>query len=570
MAGTMLRAIQLIIHPLLVLTADQTSNFLSGTDRFGPVSAHNLDEHASTSAAYRKRLVDYLLAIPADTTQTIYVFVSPHFLATHGDVRRALLRCARFGTLRSIVLDESHLSAKQAASFRPELRMIGATFLQPLYQSTSPNKRPFLVCTTATNSTNDHSRLERLTRTSFPPNYCCWSPKSDFAQRSIKMRMKVGSAYSKNTSFVISHLTTSLSAAFVFLNTRSLIDGIVKSLEAKIDKHEAVEADIIQIHGNMKKQLKFVNINIFTGKMTIPNVFPRVLISTSAGDMGVDHPDAQLVLNFEFPDDPSTAVQRRGRASRGGQDALFVIDAGISSYLSLVRRIGKSVSPAATDDDTLAGFNNSEIASPKKTQAATVKDNLDVKYALSKRALEKLKHEQSEDFLSVLSCFCLKLGCQHARLEHFCATGVMAADTSGDDCGDKCPICSGDYDELFLPISKEGVISFLQRSDGLRGGATVDGLLALVWKNDYWTPRIFDQKQYLLSKYHIEAMFLQLIAARFISAHCVDNELHWVVERDNTGEEYPPYRYTRDSSWIGVNLLPKTHKRRVPLQVNDS
>ena len=122
----------------------------------------------------------------------------------------------------------------------------------------------------------------------------------------------MGSAYSKNTSFVISHLTTSLSAAFVFLNTRSLIDGIVKSLEAKIDKHEAVEADIIQIHGNMKKQLKFVNINIFTGKMTIPNVFPRVLISTSAGDMGVDHPDAQLVLNFEFSDDPSTAVQRRG------------------------------------------------------------------------------------------------------------------------------------------------------------------------------------------------------------------------------------------------------------------
>ena len=150
------------------------------------------------------------------------------------------------------------------------------------------------------------------------------------------------------------------------MNTRSLVDGIVKSLEAKIDKNEAVEADIIQIHGNMKKQLKFVNINIFTGKMTIPNVFPRVLISTSAGDMGVDHPDAQLVLNFEFPEDPSTIVQRRGRAARGGEDALFFIEAGILSYLSLIRRIGTGVSTAATDDDTLAGLNNSEIASPKK------------------------------------------------------------------------------------------------------------------------------------------------------------------------------------------------------------
>ena len=139
MTGKMLRGIQLIIHPLLVLTADQTSKFLCEMDRFGHVSAHNLDEHAATSGAYRKRLVEYLLAIPTNTTQTVYVFVSPHFLATHGDVRRALLRCARFGTLRSIVLDEAHLSAKHAASFRPELRMIGATFLQPLYQSTSPN-----------------------------------------------------------------------------------------------------------------------------------------------------------------------------------------------------------------------------------------------------------------------------------------------------------------------------------------------------------------------------------------------------------------------------------------------
>ena len=69
-------------------------------------------------------------------------------------------------------------------------------------------------------------------------------------------------------------------------------------------------------------------------------------------------------------------------------------------------------------------------------------------------------------------------------------------------------LCSGDHDKPFLPISKAGVIRFLQRSDGLRGVTTVDSLLELVWKNDYWTPRIFDLKQYQLAKYHVEAMFL--------------------------------------------------------------
>jgi hypothetical protein len=107
------------------------------------------------------------------------------------------------------------------------------------------------------------------------------------------MMVKVGSVYSKDTTLVISHLTTFASAVFMYLNRRSPIDGIVKSPKAKFDKHNAVKANIIHIHDNAKKQLKCVNINIFTVKMTIANIFPRVLIPTSAGDMGVDHPDAQ-------------------------------------------------------------------------------------------------------------------------------------------------------------------------------------------------------------------------------------------------------------------------------------
>ena len=66
------------------------------------------------------------------------------------------------------------------------------------------------------------------------------------------MMMKVGSAYSKDISFTISHLAAFLNAVGVSLNMRSLIDGIVKLLEEKIDKHEPVEADIIQIYSKIK------------------------------------------------------------------------------------------------------------------------------------------------------------------------------------------------------------------------------------------------------------------------------------------------------------------------------
>ena len=123
---------------------------------------------------------------------------------------------------------------------------------------------------------------------------------------------------------------------------------------------------------------------------------PKVLISTSAGDMGVDHFDAQLVLNFEFPEDPSTVIQRRGWASRGGKDVLFVLDAGLSSYLNLVRRIGDNRPCCSNDkhEGNVDGFNNSEIAIPTKATAAErVKERIEAKYALSEKTLCKLRKQ---------------------------------------------------------------------------------------------------------------------------------------------------------------------------------
>ena len=89
----------------------------------------------------------------------------------------------------------------------------------------------------------------------------------------------------------------------------------------------------------------------------------------------------------------------------------------LAFYLTLALCVTqKSVNAAATNEDTPSDFNISEISSPKKPQSAMVKENLNLKYALSKRARYKLQAEQSEDFLSVLSYFCLKVGCQHGGL----------------------------------------------------------------------------------------------------------------------------------------------------------
>ena len=89
----------------------------------------------------------------------------------------------------------------------------------------------------------------------------------------------------------------------------------------------------------MDKVLKGININIFTGKLKLPDVNPRVLVATSAGDMGVDHPNAQYILNCEFPEDPSTVIQRRGRASRRGENAVFFLAAGRIRHVFVTNRL---------------------------------------------------------------------------------------------------------------------------------------------------------------------------------------------------------------------------------------
>ena len=114
----------------------------------------------------------------------------------------------------------------------------------------------------------------------------------------------------------------------------------------------------------MEKVLKGININVFTGRLKLPDVNPRVLVATSAGDMGVDRPNAQYVLKCEFPEDPSTVIQRRGRVSCCGKNAVFFLAAGVALYLNLIQRIHSGSPPSFSGqcDDVLGGFNNLTVA----------------------------------------------------------------------------------------------------------------------------------------------------------------------------------------------------------------
>ena len=552
MLGTLLRGIHLIVHPLLVLAADQVTNFSSASGGYGSVSAVNLDDAGSTEAA-SEHLVRQLLNVGPRTSRTIFLFASPQYLARHRPVRRALLGCARRGTFRSTSLDEAHLLAKHAATFRPEIKMMSETFLRPLHAS-SGTRKPFLLCTTATDSKNDHGRLETITHTSFPPEHTLRSTRSSFRQREILMSLSVGRAVATNSNLVLDHLCKHSSSVFCFANTKPIADKIIVAIEKKVSEQDDILADAIQITGAMDKRGKGVAIRLFTGTLTVDGMSPRICVATSAGDMGIDHPDAQLVVNYGFVEDCSTFVQRRGRVSRRKEDAVMHTDISVVSYLYLVKRLSVTNDGSYDEDEapTSDGFNNTELSTPSRQHAASRK--LFKKYTLSKDELKKTSREQLSDFVDVADLLCINKGCVHSRLESFCHTGTLSECTDADNkCKGKCPICSGQYSSIFLPMNKDGVRSFLERCDVLRGGAAnAATLMACVWKSELWANTIFRLPLSKIKKYNVEAMFLQLLAAGLIEAVRGDAGLVWRLGRKDDMCPMSEHRYEQDDSWAGI------------------
>ena len=115
----------------------------------------------------------------------------------------------------------------------------------------------------------------------------------------------------------LDYLASDPGHVMIVFNSKSLSFSLTKSLEEKIDKKN-VPADVINVHGSLDKSTKCTLVKVSTGKIVIEGVNSCVLVSTSALDIGVNNPLANLVINCECPDCVTTLTQHKGRGSRCG------------------------------------------------------------------------------------------------------------------------------------------------------------------------------------------------------------------------------------------------------------
>ena len=117
---------------------------------------------------------------------------------------------------------------------------------------------------------------------------------------------------------LVSYLNNYSGLAFTFANSKVLPHRLLTTIKAKLDK-EAIDFDIVHLHGSLSKEEKTGFMELFTGAVIVDGFNGRVMIATAAADLGVDHRECEFVLIFEWPDSISAFKQRSGRGSRDGR-----------------------------------------------------------------------------------------------------------------------------------------------------------------------------------------------------------------------------------------------------------
>ena len=107
--GCVERGVVLIIVPLLALSADQLAKFKEGSQAYGTVEAHHMDELVKESRAKVFALMRRINLLERDTTSTIFVICSPQFLVHNSNFCSTIIKASSERILRLVVIDEVHL-----------------------------------------------------------------------------------------------------------------------------------------------------------------------------------------------------------------------------------------------------------------------------------------------------------------------------------------------------------------------------------------------------------------------------------------------------------------------------
>ena len=198
-------------------------------------------------------------------------------------------------------------------------------------------------------------------------------------------------------------------------------------------------------------------------------------MGTTAVNVGINDNLLDLTLRFQMPRDLPTAFQEQGRGSRvRGRPSTYHIMYCLRSFQHMMMGYHLPKSKEARDNVSLQ-VEFVEATSQVLPIAELAKQMLEKKKKKSKNQSAPLSKadkrllcaRQIRELTKVVQFYCLDIGCQQMRKEHYLATvRLTLMQFSGERCHTACTVCTGEWSTIHLPIYKESLLAFFQSSVG--------------------------------------------------------------------------------------------------------
>mmetsp|Transcript_10303 Transcript_10303/g.15594 ORF Transcript_10303/g.15594 Transcript_10303/m.15594 type:complete len:602 (+) Transcript_10303:55-1860(+) len=443
--GVMMNGITVIFVPLLSLSADQMKKMEEAKQCFGSVETHHCDELPTDDGGIAlQKIVTRVKELDDTTTSTIFLFASPQFLCNKANkpLLDELLSAHKRKILRVVAVDEAHLHV-QHSSFRVEILMLRDLFFKKVFNKDDPRSHPVFFAMTATMPKQYIPRLVALTNVQLSRDNIFRGNQKHFSQHNIQFGFKVRDSFNAGLDRLVGVITNTItnehheeSERVVVLTTLAYnAITLEKTLTEKLNKAGCGDADVVLVHGQQNKMVKFDGMRNFCGKKEFAHFNPRILVTNGAGNTGIDSDKVTEILRAGVPMDLPTVLQERGRLVRKeGMNGFITFIFNLRSLLQclhLLHGLHTKEEDSATEQNT--GFGSAIRHSALLLSKEEKKSKTDDSYTQLKKecmreienGTKSLEEEKIEMLLEVLQFFCLEQGCLHARAEEYLSTGKL-------------------------------------------------------------------------------------------------------------------------------------------------
>ena len=184
-----------------------------------------------------------------------------------------------------------------------------------------------------------------------------------------------------------------------------------------------LQVDVVHILGHLDRFENFYFTQIYCYDIVVPDFNPRVLLGTSAINVGIDNERVDFVMRISWPRDLFTFFQEKGRGSpEMGSPTKCVILADIRSFVDTLWSIFQGVKHdrANNEFDPVNPFRGFNLAIKSHDALPAPRKQENDKYKLCSSMRRKLELRYFQEFCQVLHFHCLDNGCMQRRAEGSC------------------------------------------------------------------------------------------------------------------------------------------------------